>query len=655
MSRYIMFSIICFLPFETIRAEGTGARDLLEKFRATQSQTTSFIAKAQNKLEYLDTINNYEGVKYTSTEFRTDGNRVCRRRSSWGDVTSYARGIGKDEPRYGSFLWDGEMFIQYRPSVTSMKYTRAYIRKDDTQKKTMVAAGYRGAPFLGIFEGDYDPIDFVFLGHDTTSLSVRDQMESVNGYGCYVIDADTKRGKYSVWLDPTHGYNISKAEVVRRKGDLVYGHKEPMPHGEIRFSLPKVSFKKIDEVWIPMEATYEISWLSDEEGKMVTKVHNTRTEVVLNPDHEALGSFKPDDIKNGTHVFLVGAPGARYSWQDGKLIPDVDKATIDQLDKMTDEIIRKDRANDANNSMKALQCMLSSVNVTVAELLAKYKLSQQQMQSFTAKAETAIADTGSVSKTSTIKEKCDFACDGKRVSHRSYVYTGKADERKQQQDTSFVWDGKHLIQYRKGQAGQGGQVYIAMNDARKNEIISTQYKGAALLGFCSGDYERIDSILGRTKSISVRKGTVKQGQSICYIIDAITERGNYSVWLDAAHGYNIAEIQVLRKPGDVIRNAGHAKTDMRFSLSNVRFENIKGTWFPAEADIEMSEDNNSRSTKWHHKRTEILLNPDHEKLGSFSADDIPDGTSVIVSGHYGDKVKWQNGKVLTEDGKNVDF
>jgi len=655
MSRYIIFSIICFLPFETICAEGPGARELLEKFRATENQTTSFIAKAQNKLEYLDTINNYEGVKYTSTEFRTDGNRVCHRQHLWGDVTPYARDIGKDEPRYRSFLWDGEMFIEYRPSVTSMKYTRAYIRKDDKQKKTMVAVGYRGAPLLGIFEGDYDPIDSVFLGPDTTSLSVRDQMESVNGYRCYVLDAETKRGKYSVWLDPTHGYNISKAEVVRRKGDLVYGSKEPMAHGKIKFSLTKVSFKKIDEVWIPMDATEKVSWLADGPGKMVTTVHHTRTEVVLNPDHEALSSFKPDDIKNGTHVFLLGAPGARYSWQDGKLVPDVDKAAVDQLDKMTDEIMRKDRSDDANNSMKALQCMLSSANVTAAGLLAKYKLSQQQIQSFTAKAKTIIVDAANASKTSTVQQKCDFASDGKRVSHHSSISPDVAGTTKQQQYTSFVWDGKRLIQYRGGSAGQSGQVYIAMNNSRTNEIISMQYKGAALLGFCGGDYERIDSILARTKLISIRKGTVRQGQSICYVIDAATERGKYSVWFDAAHGYNIAQIEVHRKPDDVIRNAGRAKTDMRFSLSNVRFENIKGTWVPAEADIEMSKDNNSQTTKWHHKRVEISLNPNHEKLGSFSADAIPDGTNVTISGHYGDKFKWQNGKVLTEDGKNVDF
>jgi len=54
--------------------------------------------------------------------------------------------------------------------------------------------------------------------------------------------------------------------------------------------------------------------------------HYKLTEVVLNPDHDALGSFdnplenprNDPELKNGASV---RKDGSRYVWQDGKLVP----------------------------------------------------------------------------------------------------------------------------------------------------------------------------------------------------------------------------------------------------------------------------------------------------------------------------------------------
>ncbi len=50
------------------------------------------------------------------------------------------------------------------------------------------------------------------------------------------------------------------------------------------------------------------------------KQHNKLIEIVVNPDHNALGSFERDDIKNGAMVYLRGMPGTTYTWQDGKVV-----------------------------------------------------------------------------------------------------------------------------------------------------------------------------------------------------------------------------------------------------------------------------------------------------------------------------------------------
>ena len=55
--------------------------------------------------------------------------------------------------------------------------------------------------------------------------------------------------------------------------------------------------------------------------------HVKRTEVALNPDFEALGSFLPDDIREGARVSAfpanapLGGPDVHGVWQNGKPVP----------------------------------------------------------------------------------------------------------------------------------------------------------------------------------------------------------------------------------------------------------------------------------------------------------------------------------------------
>lgn len=64
------------------------------------------------------------------------------------------------------------------------------------------------------------------------------------------------------------------------------------------------------------------------------------------------------------------------------------------------------------------------------------------------------------------------------------------------------------------------------------------------------------------------------------------------------------------------------------------------------------QDNQTRIIKWHHKRTRMTLNPDHDALGSFVADDISDGTKVKVLG-YPRIYEWQNGRPIVEVDSNA--
>ena len=185
-------------------------------------------------------------------------------------------------------------------------------------------------------------------------------------------------------------------------------------------------------------------------------------------------------------------------------------------------------------------------------------------------------------------------------------------------------------------------------------MIATEYKGAPLMGICAGDYERIDSILSKADSLSSREKTESIAGCECYVIDAATKRGGYTVWIDPNHGYNIAKVQVQRKTGDLIGDGQYQKTDMSFSLENVRFEEINDVWVPMQADMQQIENDGAKTTKWHHKRTQIILNPDFQALKAFVPDDIPDGTKVLFPGEYGTEYKWQNGAPVAQVKSNVE-
>jgi len=167
-----------------------------------------------------------------------------------------------------------------------------------------------------------------------SQISVRPTTETIGGSDCYVIDAHTKYGKYSLCLDPEHGYHPIKINRRATEGDEHFD-KGVLSKGHIRTAyLDNVRFEKIDGVWVPMEADRGYDKIFGHPGSFSKgDIHFERTKIVLNPDHDKLGSFdnpleNPDqdpELVNGTKVRIVGDK-ARYTWRDGKLIPDKDRA-----------------------------------------------------------------------------------------------------------------------------------------------------------------------------------------------------------------------------------------------------------------------------------------------------------------------------------------
>lgn len=310
--RKLLIIAACCLPVQAFAIEKLSVSELLDRYAANQGKLKSFITKSEETMVHTSRRTGITIWK-TVAEFRVDGDRVDYRSYRWHNLASEDEATNNlEEAQYRSFVWDGSRHIQYRTGATvDDNFAAVHRQTGPYRKRRAVAIEYGGAPLLGIFYGDEGRVDSVLRKAD--SISVRDELEHVGGVPCYVIDAKTKWGTYTVWIDPEHGYNITKADVQRKKGDLIWRDRT-LTDNRRSFSLKNIRFEKIDDVWVPMEADIGIiikrpTYIQD------IKVKHQRTEVILNPDHDALDSFVPD-IENGTEIRDLDS-GATYTWQEG--------------------------------------------------------------------------------------------------------------------------------------------------------------------------------------------------------------------------------------------------------------------------------------------------------------------------------------------------
>jgi len=314
----------------TVRNRGKSkyptALELLDKYVETQNKLKSFILKAQTSrrgksstraMGKFSTDYSYE------YELRSDGSRVRVRRNIWGRPNSRLD-LAKDEALYRSRLWDGETFFRYYRAANSKRAPLGELSitriEEENNKRTKSKNLDRESPgnfIRGYLPADTDRIDTILRKANT--ISVRDETENIGGADCYVIEAQTKHGRYKVWIDPSHGYHIAKATAKRGAGNVVAPGNYKLSGSETRFFLlENVRFTKLDDVWVPVEA--DLAYGSTYHGDNYfdnTKIHHKVTDIILNPDHDALGSFLPDDIRDGAPVYFINGVRVKgYTWRN---------------------------------------------------------------------------------------------------------------------------------------------------------------------------------------------------------------------------------------------------------------------------------------------------------------------------------------------------
>jgi hypothetical protein len=326
MCRYACFVAVCFifLPSRhSAAAEVPKAAEILDRYAETQKKFKSHIVKALDVCTSSDRTGKHNSEE--ESEVRYDGKRFYLRRSNWGNFGP-DRKTSKENPYYDTNLYDGKKTYYHSQTFNGKQPDKVCIDPEPgTRVEGIVHSS--GDALQGKMYGDSQRIDAVFRDAGST-VRVREKPERVRDSDCYVIEAKTNRGKYTVWIDPEHGYNIAKAQVSKSGKDMFYAQhldevKTPYPNVRIVSTgeaIKDVRFEKIGELWIPMEGTIETAARFSDRTRFVMTLRHKRTEVIVNPDHDALGSFVPK-FPNGSSVRIVGVPRVLYTWQDGKCVP----------------------------------------------------------------------------------------------------------------------------------------------------------------------------------------------------------------------------------------------------------------------------------------------------------------------------------------------
>jgi len=203
----------------------------------------------------------------------------------------------------------------------------------------------------GFAEGHPNTFHLEEIMQEGSNLQLRDEMEPVDGHKCYVLESKNEYGEKTLWLDPEDGFNPRRI-VLRTRAENIYGltplgaPPEPLdsrwlvrePRSQIVENVLTVDSVEIEEVdGVPVIVGAQIVRERFFENGLSTTMRSIvkRTHIDLNPDFEAVGAFKME-VPDGTPVFYPSEPSSsaiRLEWRDGKVVPTVDTAAIDAIER----------------------------------------------------------------------------------------------------------------------------------------------------------------------------------------------------------------------------------------------------------------------------------------------------------------------------------
>jgi len=315
--------------------DAVDAGEVLRRFTEARKNLNSFIVKGSST-NSSTTTRSGKGVMYSTFEYRFDGERVKNCCFHWGDIGNRGKGTKKKDAHYQMNLWDGQTAYSFTKSPDNNKGTSNLSMSDKdnpgeySKYSKRAPESFKGSAIgavMGYHHGDKVAIGKLLSG-SSVKLRLPDKKSKLRGADCYVLQADVpKYGKYTLWIDPVHDYHIARIQVQRGPGDRMGSDSNLLilEKGRImKYSYEVLKFEKKTGAWFPKICKTK-KYDTFPGYKSSSEIDITFSEITLNPDHDALGSFLPDDVENGSTVRILSLPVKmkfldRFFWQDGKIV-----------------------------------------------------------------------------------------------------------------------------------------------------------------------------------------------------------------------------------------------------------------------------------------------------------------------------------------------
>jgi len=226
-----------------------------------------------------------------------------------------------------------DFFLKYSYTKRDSEEEREAVMGSDV-KETLFLLQARepdGGFLQGRMEGIGSAPKMVDVMSDSDSLKIIGQ-ETLSGTSCYILGAQTKYGTFTVWIAPEKGYNALKY-IVRKSGlDILHDDIRVEDQGitECVDVVDSIDVQEIDGVFVPISGELTGKAKAGQEWEETTHIEAKRSEIVLNPDFEALGAFEIS-FPEGTEVTHQDIPGLRFRWTKGKFVPDMNEYLIKNL------------------------------------------------------------------------------------------------------------------------------------------------------------------------------------------------------------------------------------------------------------------------------------------------------------------------------------
>ncbi len=304
---------------------------------------------------------------------------------------------------------------------------------------------------------------------------------------------------------------------------------------------------------------------------------------------------------------------------------------------------------------------------TPLDVIQRYTLNQDHFKSWRMEYEATQKSTTTrdPNRIDMSYHTCDLRYDGERVFWRWRRWGGvEGTPHFTPKDNThylgILWDGQTHSSYRaKDQEGKG--LIILDKNPRREDIDALLYDNmvGSFMGCHQNAFERVDEILRSANRTSLRDERQAVNGSECLVLDATTDYGEYTVWIDPGHGYNIAKAEIRARAAQkhLYRGRPVRAGESILKVDILRFEEFEGAWMAVEGTWEHSYDRHDgarQKTETHVRITDLTVAPDHEALRSFVRDDVPNGTAAYIAPFAHIRHTWEDGSLVPEfDGEAV--